>query len=81
MNLEQITHFLGWCAIINICILAISTLFLVAATGPIANLQAKLFGISTEQSKISAYNYLANYKIAVLAFNITPYLALRMVAS
>lgn len=79
MPLDILLHVLGWSAAINIAVLCFSTIALIVAKNPITVLQARLFGITPEQCRLAAYRYLANYKILVLAFNLAPYLALRIV--
>lgn len=79
MNIELLQEFLGWCIIINFGILTISTISLVLLKEKIAQLHAKTFGISSSEAKNHYFTYLANYKIAVIVFNLVPYLALLVI--
>ena len=80
MTTESLTIFLGWTAVINILVLIFSALVLLTAREKISKLLARLFGV--EQANISQlyFQYLAQYKIAIIVFNIAPYLALRILA-
>ncbi|BCD99831.1 DUF6868 family protein [Marinagarivorans cellulosilyticus] len=81
MSLDAFMHILGWSAVINIAVLGLSTVALIFLNGPVASLQAKLFGLTPEQCRLEAYRYLATYKALFLVFNLVPYLALRLVIS
>lgn len=76
MNIELLKEFLGWCIAINFGILILSTISLVFLKEKVAQLHAKTFGISSSEVKNHYFIYLANYKIAVIVFNLVPYLAL-----
>ena len=78
MSLEVFLHVLGWSTVINMAVLCFSTVALIFLNGPVLSWQAKLFGVTPEQCRLAAYNYLANYKVLVLFFNLAPYLALRI---
>ena len=80
MTTESLTIFLGWTTVINILVLIFSALVLLTDREKISKLHARLFGV--EQANISQlyFQYLAQYKIAIIVFNIAPYLALRILA-
>ncbi|RZO20905.1 MAG: hypothetical protein EVB05_08855 [Candidatus Thioglobus sp.] len=80
MTIELLTIFLGWTTVINILVLIFSALVLLTAREKISKLHARLFGV--DQANISQlyFQYLAQYKIAIIVFNIAPYLALRILA-
>jgi hypothetical protein len=78
MTIAELTTFLGWSALINICFLLLATIGVVYMRGFITRIHGKLFALD-EQDLCSAYfQYLAQYKIMIIVFNITPYLALRV---
>ena len=80
MTTESLTIFLGWTTVINILVFIFSALVLLTDREKISKLHARLFGV--EQANISQlyFQYLAQYKIAIIVFNIAPYLALRILA-
>ena len=78
MTMIEITAFLGWASVINIAVLFLSTLGLIAARGFIATIHSQLFGIDEKDLGRAYFQYLAQYKIAIIVLNIAPYLALRI---
>ena len=80
MTLEILTQWIGWCAVLNTGILFVSSLVLVAFKKPLAIWQSQLFGIDPADLLRLYAQYLSQYKIAVLIFNIVPYCALKIIA-
>ena len=80
MTMEQITTFLGWACTINIAILALSTISLIAMRGWVTGLHSQLFGLDEKDLGRAYFQYLAQYKIAIIVLNITPYIALKIIA-
>lgn len=76
MNLDTLREFLGWCSLINIGLLMFSTIMLIAMRDTVTGIHRSLFRIDEEALHQAYFRYLANYKIAVIVFNIVPYLAL-----
>ena len=77
-TIETITEFLGWCSVINIGSLAFSSFFVVALRGPVARLHAKMLRLDESDLSRAYFQFLAQYKIAIIVFNIVPYVALRI---
>jgi hypothetical protein len=71
---------LGWCAVINYGILLIWFLLFILARDPLYKLHNKFFGITVEHFNALNYGGISIFKIAIMIFNITPYLALRIAA-
>ena len=80
MTIETLTELLGWVSIINIAILLFSTLALIAMRGVITKIHSSLFGLDEKDLGRAYFQYLAQYKIAIIVLNITPYLALKIIA-
>jgi len=78
-TIEPMRKFLGWCSLINMGLLMLSTIFLVLFRGPISRIHSKLFQLSESDLSSAYFQYLAQFKIAVLVFNIVPYIALRVI--
>ncbi len=78
MTVESLTELLGWASIVNIAILLFSTLLLIAMRGAVTNLHSKLFGLDEKDLGRAYFQYLAQYKIAIIMLNITPYIALKI---
>jgi hypothetical protein len=79
-NLETITAFFGWCTVINVGFLAFGAIKIVGMRGPILKIHGKMFGLSEEDLSRAYFQYLVQYKIAVIVFNLVPYIALRSIA-
>ncbi len=79
-DISTLTLFLGWCSLINIGILLISTVALCVMRGPISHIHSKILGISQAELLPMYFQYLGNYKIGIIIFNIAPYMALKLMA-
>ena len=80
MEFEQIRHFFGWCAIINMGILLYWFLFLAFAHNWVYRMHVWWFDMSKEKFISVHYTGMLLFKLSIFAFNITPYLALRIIA-
>lgn len=79
-DIQTLTSFFGWCSVINIGVLLVSSILLMLAKGPISSIHSKMFGVSQEALGQTYFQYLGNYKIMIFIFNIVPYIALRILA-
>ncbi|WP_413663344.1 DUF6868 family protein [Microbulbifer sp. CNSA002] len=80
METENLTLFLGWASIINILILLVSTIGLVCLRKSITRIHARIFELNEQDLGRAYFQYLAQYKIAIIVFNITPYFALKIIS-
>ena len=80
MTVETLTELLGWASVINIAILIFSTLMLIVTRGSITKTHSKLFGIDEKDLGRAYFQYLGQYKIAIIVLNIAPYVALKIMA-
>jgi len=80
MTIDALTELLGWASVINIVVLLFSTLGIVAMRGFISNIHSRLFGLDATDLGRAYFQYLAQYKIAIIVLNIAPYLALKIMA-
>jgi len=78
--IEMITEFLGWCAVVNVAILFLSSVMLIVMRGWIIKIHAKLTGVSEADLPSIYLQFLGNYKLLILMFNLVPYFALRLSA-
>ncbi len=79
MTTEVLTAVLGWAAVINLAILVFSSLTVIVMRGPITRIHSRMFGLDEKDLGRAYFQYLGEYKIAVIVLNIAPYLALRIV--
>jgi len=78
MTMDSLTAFLGWCSIINIGVMIISTLAVTTFKQPVIRLHSKMFGLNPDDLPMAYFNYLGNYKIAIYILNFVPYIALKI---
>lgn len=77
--MEQITVFLGWSTLINICLLMVSFLMLTVFRGPILRVHGVIFGLSPEQLMPKYLSFIALYKVLIVFFNLVPWIVLKTV--
>jgi len=80
MTITTLIAFFGWASVINIAILSLSTIWLIAMRKAITGIHSKLFGLDEKDLGRAYFQYLAQYKIAIIVLNITPYIALKIMA-
>jgi hypothetical protein len=78
--IEMITEFLGWCSVVNIAMLFLSSILLIVMRRWIIKIHAKLSGVSEADLPSIYLQFLGNYKLLILMFNLVPYIALRLSA-
>lgn len=77
MTLDTLTLFVGWSTLINMGFLLFATLALVLFKNSITILHGSLFGLEPSDLKRAYFQYLAQYKIVIIVFNLVPYLVLK----
>jgi hypothetical protein len=80
MTVETLRELLGWASVINIVLLFITTISVVAMRGTISGIHSRIFGLDEKDLGRAYFQYIAQYKIAIIVLNIAPYLALRIMA-
>ncbi|MDP3936621.1 MAG: hypothetical protein Q8R92_00615 [Deltaproteobacteria bacterium] len=80
MTMGTATELLGWASAINVGVLLLSTLALLAMRESITKIHSRLFGLDEKDLGRAYFQYLAQYKIAIIVLNIAPYLALKLMA-
>jgi len=77
--MEKLTIFLGWSTLINLIFLSLVALILMVAKEKIVYLHKKWFDLSPGELDKLYFQYMANYKVLIIVFNLVPYLVLRLV--
>ena len=77
-TVSTLTELLGWSSIINICMLIAASLAVMLMRDSMIKLHGKMFGLDTTDLTRAYFQYIAQYKIAILVFNIVPYIALKI---
>ena len=76
-TIETIREFLGWCTVINIGLLVLSSILIIALRGTVSRFHGKMFNLDEKYLSQAYFQYLGQYKIAIIVFNIVPYFALK----
>lgn len=74
-----VTSFFGWCTIFNVSLLTLSTISICLMKEQITVLHNKLFGVKETNLLLAYFKYLAYYKLAIIVFNIVPYISLKII--
>ena len=75
-SIETVREFLGWCSVINIAMLFLSTLMLTTMRGWIIKIHSSMTGVSEADLPRIYLEFLGNYKMLIIILNIVPYIAL-----
>ena len=78
MTIETIRTFLGWCTVINIGLFMLSSILIIAIRGTASRIHGKMFNLDEKSISQAYFQYLGQYKIAIIVFNIVPYFALKV---
>ncbi|MFP8881028.1 MAG: hypothetical protein VCE43_17060 [Myxococcota bacterium] len=77
-SIETLATFFGWCTVINTGILlGLLVRGIVVRKLKLAEL---VFGVAEEEVKTAYVNVFMQYRSAILIFNLTPYIALKIMA-
>ena len=79
MDIQTLTDFFKWCTIINGSLLLVWTAAQLLAPDMVYRTQNKWFPIPQETFNVLIYSFIGLFKIAVLIFNIVPYVALLII--
>lgn len=77
MNIEQLRTVLLYCTIMNFALLALWGLLFILPHEWLYRWSGRVFRISAEQFDAINFAGIVFYKLAILFFNLIPYLALR----
>jgi len=76
MSAEALTRFMGWALVFNIGLLLIFFTVATVFKGPIARLNAKMFGVSEKQARNMMFRLFYQYRILFAFFVVIPWLIL-----
>jgi len=77
-TIETMTEFFGWCSLINIVVLFLSSILIIGLRRTALRIHGKMFNLDEETLSKAYLQYLAQYKIATIVFSIVPYIALKI---
>ncbi len=76
--LDQITAVFGWMTVINMVLYAYAAFFVLFKRDWMMAMHAKMMGVPQAELPGRYFSYLANYKLLIIALNLTPWLALKI---
>ena len=79
MDIQALTTFFMWCAIINGALLVLWTTMCILTPDLVYRTQSKWFPIPRDTFNVVMYSFLGLFKIVFLVFNVVPYVALLIV--
>ncbi len=80
MSIETIREFLGWCTVINVGLFFVVLVKILLLRDWASRVHAKMFRVDEATMRQAYFQFLVNYKIAVIVFNLVPYIALSIMA-
>ncbi|MDY7219131.1 hypothetical protein TOI97_06055 [Denitrificimonas sp. JX-1] len=81
IDVTALTTFLGWCAVLNLALIAISALVIVIFNAQVRSVHSKLFPLESRALNALYFSFLGRYKLMILVFNLVPYWALKIMAA
>ena len=78
MTTATLTELLGWASFINMVLLVLTTISVVAMRRTISKFHSSLFGLDEKDLGRAYFQYIAQFKIAIIVLNIAPYIALKI---
>jgi hypothetical protein len=81
MNTESVRRFFAWCTVVNAAILLLWFVLFLAAKGMMIDISGRYFGVSEDKAIWLNFAGIGFYKLAILFFNLAPYIALRIMAA
>ena len=78
MSIGEIAILLGWCTVVNFGLLALTVIMLTLFRKPVQSLHTKMSGLSVDELNKLYFQYMGQFKILWIVFNLTPYLVIRI---
>ena len=76
---EIVRAVLGWSSLFNLAVLLLAAVVVTVAGDTLKSIHSSFYGLSDADLDRAYFQYMANYKIMILVFNLGPYLAMRIV--
>ena len=80
MSIETIREFLGWCTVINFGFVIVGIIKVMSIRDWASKIHATMFDIDDAWVRQAYFQFFTVYKIAIIVFNLVPYIALRIMA-
>lgn len=79
METFQQQSFLGWCTVINIALLILWFILVTAFRTQTYKFHSRWFSTNPEDFSQSHYGAMAGFNLFIVVFNLSPYIALRLI--
>lgn len=80
MTIEMIRTMLGWCSVINIGLFMLLSILIIVLRRTMSRFHGKMFNLDEQFLSQAYFQYLGQYKIAIIMLNIVPYFALKVMS-
>ena len=80
MSIEKMRSFLGWCTVINFALYFVGVIQHLLIGEWASEVHADMFQIDAVSVRQAYFLYLVYYKLAIVVFNLVPYVALRIMS-
>lgn len=77
-TINTLSELFGWISLINMSLLLLSTVLLFSLKPVAVKMHSKMFGLDEKDLNRAYFQYLAQFKILIIVFNVTPYIALKL---
>ena len=77
---EMWTEFFGWYTVLNVGIYLISALAVLTMRNLVVRQGERWFGVPEDVALRTTYQWIGAYKLAIVLFALTPWLALKLMA-
>jgi hypothetical protein len=78
IELQMMTAFFGWCAVLNIGLLLFTAIWIIVFRDFTKSIHRAILSVDQDSLDVIYFQFMGNLKIAVIVFNVVPYLALKM---
>lgn len=80
ITIDVMREFFGWCSVVSMCLMIFTMILLFIIKGMAWKMHAKMFNIEESDIRLAYYRYLGHFKIAIIVFNLVPYIVLRIMS-
>ena len=78
MSIEQLAVLLGWSTVLNFGVLILTAIMLTLFRKLVHGIHTRMSGLSADELNKLYFQYMVNFKILWILFNLTPYLVIRI---
>jgi hypothetical protein len=80
ITIDVMREFFGWSTVISMGLLVFTMILLFIIKEMAWRMHSKMFDIEESDIRLAYYRYLGHFKIAIIIFNMVPYIVLRIMS-